>query len=357
MKKPVLVTGLDIGSSKVSAVAAAVERDGSFAILAQEFRPSQGVSRGIFSDMGKVSDAVSRTLMRLRDKISRRPDNIYVNISGETIRSERSRGMIPISLRGREITGLDMARCVNVASTIKLPFDRDVIHRIVQNFSVDDQPWIKNPTGLYASRLACEVYVLTADMNHIQNIYKCVNDAGYDVKGIVFTGLADAESLLSREERGLGVLLLDMGASLAEISIFFEDALRDVAVVAFGTGDIKSGNIKESADFKNVLSGAKKRIDEFLSKGGRIASVVLTGGLAFTDGVVEALEEGLGYKVKIGAAKGLVGDVSSLDSLRSATAIGLARYAKKNYEKKAVEEGSLARRISAKVVDIFNNYF
>lgn len=357
MKKPILITGLDIGSSKVSGLVAEADTDGTLKIVVQEFQPSKGVSRGAIVDLNETIDSVSKVFARLRYKTSNKAfENIYVNITGESIKGEKSKGMIPLSLRGREITKADINKCINVASTIQLPFDRDIIHRIVQKFSIDDQPWIKNPHDLYASRLACEVYIITASVNHIQNIYKCVNNAGYDVREVVYTGIAKGESLLDPEEKETGAIILDMGATLTEMSIFSNGALRDIDIIPFGGQDFK-GDFKDSGGFKNVLSRIKSKIENFLSEGGSAGSITLTGGLSFADGIAEFLEESLSYPVRMGIVKNITGDISSLDSIRGAAAIGLVRYAHKKFEKKVLEDRNIVQRISTKVVDIFNNYF
>ena len=215
MSKAAIITGLDISSSKVSAVALEFPGAGHSTILACESLPSKGVYRGSFTDIAEASGSIAKVLTRLGEKIGRRPDNIYANISGESIRGEKSKGMIPLSSRGREVTNLDIERCINAASTIRLTFDREVIHKIVLNFSIDDQPGIKNALGLYASRLYCEMYIITANLNHIQNIYKCVNNAGYDVKELFYSGIADGASVLEDEWKEEGVMLLNTGLRLA----------------------------------------------------------------------------------------------------------------------------------------------
>lgn len=357
MTRSTLITGLDIGSSKIAACACEVAKDNMFKILAQEVYPSRGFSRGTFVNLGEAVGAVSKVLEKIRTKISKRGlENIYVNITGDTIKDERSKGMIPISLRGREITKADIDKCINVASTIQLPFDRDIVHTVVQNFSIDDEPLISNPLGLYASRLACEVYIVSASVNHIQNIYKCVNDAGYDVKEVVFTGIANGESLVDERGKEEGVALLDIGDSVTEISIFSSGSLRDMDVIVSGVRDFR-GDFKDSIEFKNILVRTRSRIEAFLNNGGKVGSIVLTGGVAFADEIIEVLEAHLPCQVKTGVVKEAKGEVSGLDSMRAATAIGLARYAYKRHVKKVVEEKNIVSRISTKVVDIFNNYF
>lgn len=356
MKKPFIITGLDISSSKISALALEVPKGTLPTILAYESQPSKGIFRGSIVDIAGASNSISRVLTKLGDRISKRPDNIYANISGETIKGEKSKGMIPLSSRGREVTKSDVARCINAASTIRLAFDREVIHKIVLNFSIDDQPAIKGALGLYASRLSCEMYMITAGVNHIQNIYKCINNAGYDVKEVIYSGMADGMSLLEDEWKEIGVILLNMGASLTECSIFFGGSLNLVDVVPVGANDIK-GNLKMSPEFNEMIARIKAGAEEFLRKAGNIKLAVITGGFSFTEGLIELLEERLSYPVKMGITRNVQGNISSIESLRGATAIGLARYASIQYRQKPFQPKSLVQNISNKVVEIFNNYF
>lgn len=356
VKKTTLITGLDIGSSKVSAVAAEIMPAGAFRVIAQSSFPSRGIVRGDIMELGQAVDSVSRALSGISQKTGKKAANIYVNISGQAVKGIRSGGMIPISLRGREVTVSDMKRCADVAGTIHLPLNREIIHRVVRGFSVDEGPSVINPLGLYASRLNCEVYIITADVNHIQNIYKCVNDAGYDIKEIVYSGMADGAGLLDNEGREEDTLILDMGMSLTEASFFTGGLLAAMTVLAAGAGDIKS-DFKSDAEFDRLITGIKLAIEDYGKAGGKVNSVIVTGGLAFTDGIAEFLEEKLARPVRMGVVKDIRGDISSLDSVRLSTALGLAKYALRYYTKKAIEEKSMVRRLSTKVVDIFNNYF
>ncbi len=248
-----------------------------------------------------------------------------------------------------------MAKCVNAAGTIRLPFDREIIHRIVLNYSIDDQPSIKSPLGLYASRLSCEMYMITAGINHIQNIYKCVDNAGYDIKGVVYSGIADGAGLLE-DAPDEGILLLNIGASLTEISVFFGGCLSAMNVMPVGAADIK-GDLNTSAAFDNIVSRVRTQREEFSKKGQSIKMVVFTGGFAFSEGAMDILEERLSCPVKMGIVKNAEGNISSIDSLRGATAIGLARYAEAEYRPKPFQTKGLAKEISEKVTEIFNNYF
>lgn len=356
IKKSTIITGLDISSSKISAAALEVSGPMKSGILAYESQPSKGVWRGSIISLDEAANSVARVLTKIEEKISRDPGNIYVNISGDMVAGEKSRGMIPLSSRGREITKFDMDKCVNAAGTIRLPFDREIIHRIILNYSIDDQPAVKNPLGLYASRLSCEMYMITASINHIQNIYKCVDNAGYDIKGVVYSGIADGMSLLEDEWKEDGVFLLNIGASLTELSIFWAGTLNVIDIIPVGASDIK-GDPKESAEFNNIVSRVRTKREELLKKGSDIKLAVITGGFAFSEGVVDTLEEKLSFPVKMGVARNVQGNISGIDSLRGVTAIGLARYAQAQCQPKPFQAKGLIKDISDKVTEIFNNYF
>lgn len=355
-KKETLITGLDIGSSKISAVMTEFRPGEEPSILAHANFPSKGVLRGALVDRGGATEAVAKTLARLGEKRAKELGDIYVSVSGQTVAGERSRGMIPLSLRGREVTKADMERAASVASTIRLAFDREIIHRIVNAYSIDDQPWLSNPEGLYASRLACEVYVITAGMNHIQNIYTCVNDAGYDVKEVVFSGIADGTSLLSDDERAASIAVVDMGSSLTNLSIFSGGALASVEVIPLGSGDV-TGDLAASAALGEIITKIKARLDEQAKRAGAVAGLTMTGGMAFNEGIVDLLEARLGLPVKIGVVKDLRGAISGIEAMGMSTAVGLALYGHAVAAAKYQYERNLAGRLSAKVIDIFNNYF
>jgi len=356
MIKPRIITGLDIGSSKVSAVAARIEKSGELTVLGQSTAPSAGVSRGMITDLGKAANSVGKVLAKIKDSISDRPGEIYANISGASLEGTVSKGMMPISLRGREITRHDMAKCVNAGSTIHLPFERDIVHRIAHNFSVDDGTPVANPLGLFASRLYCEVYIITADTNHIQNIHKCVSMAGYDVREIVVSGVADGYSLLDDSQKDDGVLLIDMGDSLTEAYIFSAGTLFDFEIIPFGAADTSS-ELTGNFELEAALDKISDRLKKYLASGGKVSSAVVTGGFAFKDGIVELLESKLGQPVKMGAATDIKGDITSIDSVRLSTAIGLVRYAYQKHLHKIRQSANPARRLSTKLVDLFNDYF
>lgn len=356
MRRPVVVTGLDIGSGKVSGVTAEIYHDRTFAVVAHYTSPSRGMSRGAIVDLKEATRSVSEVLTALREKFPKGPGRIYANITGSTVTGARSRGMVPISLRGREIIKPDIDRCIDVASTIHLPFDREIIHRIVQNFSIDEQNWIEDPQGLYASRLICEVYVITASVNQIQNIYKCVTSAGYDIDEIVYSGMADGEALLGDSQKTGVTAILDIGASLADLSIFNSGKLCEFEVIPAGSSDMKE-DFASDGPLLDAVRKIRDRIPQLESASGAIDSIILTGGMALTDNFIEFLEQEISRPIRMGATKDLRGDISASDSMRLTTAVGLVKYASGKYLRRKIAQKNIALRLSDKVADIFNNYF
>ncbi len=360
MSKPIIVTGLDIGSSKICAVLCELDTvcPDKSRILGIHTMPSRGVEKGYIADLNQAVDSVSRTLDRLSEKAGRRIENVYAGISGPSVTSQKTRGMISLSMRGREITEHDMKRCVRVAGTIRLPFEIDIIHSIVHSYTIDDQTEVKNPLGLYGSRLAVEIYVITASVNHIQNMKKVVDNCGYELKEAVFSGLADSYSLFDDEERRSNMIVIDIGSSLTKVTVFTQGVIRHVEVIPLGMSDIKAcPGHDETA--REITARIKERIDDFAGKGVGVKAAILAGGGSFADGMVEAFEDALAMDVKVGAVKHLKGDISPIESRSATTAIGLTRYALMEKYKPLTkqEPRNLVKSISSKVVDIFNNYF
>ncbi len=361
MKKSTVITGLDIGSSKICAVSGEVGSDGACSLLGVTTVPSRGVERGTVTDLNSAVESVSRALERLEERTARKIEDIYVNVSGRSIMAQKARGMVSLSMSGREITEEDMRRCVNVASTMRLPFESEIVHKITHSYLIDDQTESRNPLGLYGSRLAVEIYVITAGLNHIQNLHKVINNCGYEVKEAVFSALADTYSLFDDEERGADVALVDIGSSLTEIALCEEGVVRYVEVVPAGASDIQ-GRLDKCPPFDSIVDRVRKALDDSegrgRGKGFRARSVIVAGGGSLMDGAVEAFESALGIPARPGVVKHLLGNASSADSIIATTAMGLVRY---GFERQTpgvrIRPKNLVKRLSSTVVDIFNNYF
>jgi len=350
------VTGLDMGSSKMAAVAMLVGQSGSVNVVAHASVPSKGMAKGVFVNLDEAIESVTKVLSKLREKLGRRPENIFVNISGIGVRGQRSSGMTPLAARGREVTKFDIQRSIEAASTVTLPLDREVLHRIVHRFSVDGENFIADPIGLHAARLTCEVYLVSAPMNQVHDIQKCVNEAGYDAREVVFTGIADSCSILDQQDRKGCVMILDIGHSVTEACLFSEGVLKRIAVVPFGALNLKGG-FREVPVIEEAMAAIGSDMRQARESGTQINSVIVTGGAAFTDGLIEFIEEKFSRPAKTGAIRDSVGNLTDIDNFRAITATGLARYGAGKLTGQKREFMTPIRRMSSKVVDLINSYF
>jgi len=357
MKTIRTVTGLDIGSSKICAAMAELDGDGLLHVLAVHSAPSNGIQKGHIINLDDAVEAVSTALEGLKEKSGIRPEYIVADISGQSLQGQSSQGMVNLSLRGREITQADIARCIDAASTIKLPFHREIIYREIQSFVIDEDVEVREPVGLFGSRLAASIYAITANASHINNIQKAVNSAGYELKECVFSGLANAAILLEYDDKKKGVALIDIGASLTEVLIFIKGVLRSIEVLPFG-GDDCRGPVAHDEGFLKVKTAVAKRIESFRASGCLVEKAVLTGGFSFTDGVIENFESTAGLPVKIGTAKGIVGSLSSDEKIMATTCLGIARHV---FNKLVVPSGPAKigpiSALSSKISDFFTRYF
>jgi cell division ATPase FtsA len=224
-------------------------------------------------------------------------------------------------------------------------------------YTIDDQTEVRNPLGLYGSRLAVEIYVVLASINHLQNLHKAVNNCGYEIKELVFSGLADSYSLFDEGDMRQNVALIDIGSSLTEVSLFQAHALQDIEVLSLGVSDLRA--LPETDEnFKSIVTRIKGKVDEYRSKGIVVNYALVAGGGLLVDGIIESLESNLGIPVRAGVVRHLSGNIGSLDSMIATTAIGLVRYARQKYQPvAAVQPKNLVKLFATKVVDVFNNYF
>ena len=357
MKMLRTVTGLDIGSSKICAARTALDKNGSLCVLGIHASPSKGVERGHIVDLDDAVESIAKTLESLREKTRKRPENICLNVSSQTLQAQDAHGMVRLSLRGREITKRDISKCIDAACTIQLPFHRDIIHRVIQRFYVDDDIEVKNPFGLYGSRLTAKILAVTASASHLQTMQKALSNAGYQLREFIFSGLADSAILFDTSDRSKNQVLIDIGSSLTEISVFEKGILNFIEVLPIGGTDI-NGSIVEDKNFNKITSVVKKRIELFRNREESMQEIVLTGGISLTDGIVESIEKETNLPVRIGMVRGVVGSISNSEKAMATTCLGLAKYIFEKYKTPVRSENEkIIRKISSGISDLFSRYF
>ena len=194
--------------------------------------------KGVVVNLEKTVRSIENALDHAEQMAGVKVDQVYVGIAGDHIRSYNGRGVVAVAGPDNEITEDDVRRAIDAAKAVVMPIDREIIHIIPQEFIVVDQRGIKDPLGMSGVRLETEVHIVTGAIPSAQNICRSVERAGVDVKDLVLEPLASSYSVLSEDEKELGVVVMDMGGGTTDIAMFFEGCIRHTAVVALGGGNV-----------------------------------------------------------------------------------------------------------------------
>jgi cell division protein FtsA len=386
--------GLDIGTTKISAIIAEVEPETrDIKIVGVGISPSEGLRRGVVVNLEKTVASIARAVEEAERMAGVQVKGVYAGIAGDHIRSINSRGVIAVSRNDNEISQADVDRVVDAAKAVAIPMDREIIHVIPQEFIVDDQDGIKDPIGMSGVRLEAEVHIITGAVTSAKNICKSITRAGLKVHDLVLEPLASSHAVLGPDERDLGVVLLDIGGGTTDVAVFYEGSIRHTAIVPLGgasvTNDIAIGmrtpidqaeRIKiehgsalasmVSAHDRLVVTGVggrgdkeiprqqlasmiEPRMEEIFTLANREvkknhfadllgAGVVLTGGTSLLPGVVELAEQIFEMPVRRGVPSGLSGLMENVRDPRYSTGVGLILHAVLNEGGEALHTPSRA---------------
>lgn len=250
-----IVVGLDIGTTKIAAFAGRRNAHGKIEILGMGRTESYGVLRGVVANIELTVQAIKKALSQLDTKANLEIQEVVVGIAGQHIKSIHHRDMITRSNIDGEISEDDVRQLTDNIYRITMNPGEEVIHVIPQEYTIDNEPGIKNPVGHTGIRLEGNFHIITGQVNPIKNIYKCVTRAGYEVSGLYLEPIASAEAVLFPEEKEAGVALVDIGGGTTDIAIFYDGIIRHTAVIPFG-GNIITEDIKEA--FKLIHAQAEK---------------------------------------------------------------------------------------------------
>ncbi len=410
MKKDDIIVGLDIGTTKIAAVVGRLDEYERLNIVGVGHSPSQGLRRGVVININQTVESIQRAVEEAELMAGQPITKVYAGIAGDHIRSINSTGVISITNEDKIVTEHDVQRVLETAKAIALPMDREVLHVLPQEYSVDSQSGIKDPVGMSCTRLEAEVHIVTAAAAAAQNIVNCIRQAGYDVADIVLEPYASSLAVLEDDERALGVGIVDIGGGTTDIAVFFDGSIRFTSVIGLGgehvTADISHGlhTSREQAEeikkkygvafqglleedeliqvpgvggrkpreiSRAVLSGIiQPRMSEMLALAMREmeksnivdylgAGIVFTGGAAMMEGLEELAERELGMPINIGKPNISGGLVESVDSPMYATGVGLLQYAVHNNDYNAEEDSDkginwIMSRIKRFFEDMFN---
>jgi len=224
-----IITGLDIGTSKVVALIGEVTADGAIEIIGIGKHPSRGLKRGVVVDIEATVNTIQRAVQEAELMAGCEVRTVYAGIAGSHIRSLNSHGIVAI--RDLEVSQADVERVIDAAKAVAIPADQKILHILPQEFIIDHQGSIREPIGMAGVRLEARVHVVTGAVSAAQNIAKCVRRCGLEVSDIILEQLASSHAVLTEDEKELGVCLVDIGGGTTDIAIFSEGAIQYTAVI------------------------------------------------------------------------------------------------------------------------------
>ena len=224
-----LIVGLDIGTSKVAAIVGELSSDGSIEIIGIGSTPSRGLKKGVVVNLESTVQSIQKAIEEAELMAGCQIKSVFAGIAGSHIRSLNSHGIVAI--RDKEVTRYDIDRVIDSAQAVAIPADQKILHILPQEFVIDLQDGIKEPIGMSGIRLEAKVHMVTGSVSASQNIIKCIRRCGLEVEDIVLEQLASCNSVLTEDEKELGVCLIDIGGGTTDIAIFVEGAIKHTAVI------------------------------------------------------------------------------------------------------------------------------
>ncbi|BCA94255.1 cell division protein FtsA [Legionella antarctica] len=224
-----IITGLDIGTSKIIALIGEVTTDGAIEIIGIGRHPSRGLKRGVVVDIEATVNSIQRAVQEAELMAGCEVRTVYAGIAGSHIRSLNSHGIVAI--RDKEVSPADVERVIDAAKAVAIPADQKILHILPQEFIIDHQGSIREPIGMAGVRLESRVHIVTGSVSSAQNIVKCVRRCGLEVNDIILEQLASSHAVLTEDEKDLGVCLIDIGGGTTDIAIFSEGAIQHTAVI------------------------------------------------------------------------------------------------------------------------------
>jgi cell division protein FtsA len=247
LAKSGIITGLDIGTSKVVAIISEVNENDHIEVLGFGHALSRGLRKGSIINLETTTDSIKKAISNAEVMAGTKVKSVFAGIAGEHIRGFNSKSTVIISSKrnrpkSRQISSDDVDRAIEQAKVIETPHDRQVLSAITQGFSVDDQDGISEPVGIFGTRLDALVHVVTGSTSSKKNLVKAVKNADIDVEDVMLQPLASSEAVLYPEEKEMGVILIDIGAGTTDVIIYVEGSVWYTAIIPIG-GDLITKDI------------------------------------------------------------------------------------------------------------------
>lgn len=374
-----LIVGLDIGTSKVVAIVGEISPEGEIGIIGIGSHPSRGLKKGVVVNIESTVQSIQRAVEEAELMAGCQIHSVFAGIAGSHIRSLNSHGIVAI--RDKEVSNADVERVIDAARAVAIPADQKILHILPQEFIIDNQESIREPIGMSGVRLEAKVHMVTGAVSAAQNIIKCVRRCGLEVDDVILEQLASSHSVLTEDEKELGVCLVDIGGGTTDIAVFTEGAIRHTAVIPIAgdqvTNDIAVAlrtptqyaeeiklkyacalkqlpSIDETIEVPSVGDRPSRRlarqtlaevvepryeelfslIQAELRRSGFedlcAAGIVLTGGSSKIEGAVELAEEIFHMPVRLGHPQYVTGLIDVVRNPIHSTGVGLLLFGNQN---------------------------
>ncbi len=370
-----MLVGLDIGTSKVVAIVGEVNEQGGIEVVGLGSNPSRGLKKGVVVNIESTVQSIQRAIEEAELMAGCQIHSVYAGIAGSHIRSLNSHGIVAI--RDKEVTQTDVERVIDAARAVAIPADQRILHILPQEFIIDSQEGVREPVGMSGVRLEAKVHMVTGAVSAAQNIVKCIRRCGLDVDDIILEQLASSYACLTEDEKELGVALVDIGGGTTDLAVFTEGSIRHTAVIPIAgdqiTNDIavalrtptqhaesikvkyacalsQLAGVEETIEVPSVGDRPPRRLsrqtlaevvepryEELLNlvqaelrRSGFedlvAAGVVLTGGSAKMEGVIELAEEVFHMPVRLGMPQNMTGLADVVRNPIYSTGVGLLQF-------------------------------
>ena len=399
-----MIVGLDIGTSKVVCIVGKYDDEKKLEIIALGAYPSSGLKKGVVVNIDATTDAISKAVDQAQSMIEEKIKSVYVGIAGKHIKSLNSHGTEAI--KNNEVSAYDIDRVIESAQAVAIPSDQNLLHVIPQSFIIDGQEVSLDPLGMSGTRLETKVHLVTCANSAVKNIEKCIKNCGLKVDGFVLEQFASSHSILSDDEKELGVCLVDIGGGTTDIAIFNSGSIVHTGVIPYA-GDNVTKDIAEALrtptpqaeDIKQKFGCAVTEFTkdnekfEVLAVGGRSprecsrsaladiiqqryselfdlikveisrngfeehisAGIVLTGGTSKMEGVVQLAESIFQTSVRLGIPSNFKGMETILQNPIYSTSIGLIEHGFKQLNHEMLTEQN--QNIFSKILRIVKSEY
>lgn len=279
LKSSSIVVGLDIGTTKICVIVGRRNDHGKIEVLGLGKAESAGVTRGVVSNIAKTVKGIVQAVEEGSIHSNVDVKIVNVGIAGQHIKSLQHRGILTRKDLSNEISKKDIDRLIDDMYKLAMNPGEEIIHVLPQEFTVDNEPGVKDPVGMAGVRLEANFHIITGQVTAIKNIMKCVDQGGLETQDLILEPLASSESVLSEEEKEAGVVLVDIGGGTTDVAIFHEGIIRHTAVIPFGGNSVTEDIREGCAVMRNQAELLKVKFGSALAEENKENEIICVPGL------------------------------------------------------------------------------